>query len=563
MIDEIRVRDVALIRDAQLMPAAGLTVLTGETGAGKTALLSALKLLCGERADSGYVREGASSLSVDGRFFFGDNGADLVASRRVGSDGRSRVSIDGSIASVGELATRVGSMVDLCGQHEHQRLLKQATHVSMLDAWAADAIAPVRETYCDAFSRAQEAAENLARIEEVGRASSVQLDEARYVLQRIQEINPVEGEYEELAAALTRAEHAEALATAADAAHGALAGEQGAIDSVSAAAAALDAVAQVDERFGAQAASLREAAYVLEDVAREALDYRDSIEYDPETLVSNQDRMGALQGLMRTYGPRIEHVLTRRDEAADLVSLVDDSGERVRAAQKALDEAEAALIDAASILDTARSEAAPRFAKAVSEQMARLEMGGAAITCVLDPLDRAHWTKAGPSRFEFMFKPAEGLSARPLSRIASGGEVSRVMLAIKVVLGKTDEVETLVFDEVDAGVGGATAVALADVLVDLAKTHQVLVVTHLPQVAVAGQAHYLVTKQDGVAAPSAHARDMKATDTLGDSEVCIPETMLVPLEGEARIAEIARMLSGKVTKTSCAHASEMLEKAEQ
>ncbi|MEG0505648.1 MAG: AAA family ATPase, partial [Raoultibacter sp.] len=303
MIDEIRVRDVALIRDAQLMPATGLTVLTGETGAGKTALLSALKLLCGERADSSYVREGASSLSVDGRFFFGDDGTDLVASRRVGSDGRSRVNIDGSIASVGELAARVGSMVDLCGQHEHQRLLKQSTHVGMLDAWAADTIAPALEAYRAAYTCAQAAAEDLTRIEDAGKSSSAQLEEARFVLQRIQEINPVEGEYEELASMLARAEHAEALANAADTAHGALAGEQGAIDAVSAAAAALDAVAQVDERFGAQAASLREAAYVLEDVAREALDYRDSIEYDPETLSSNQDRMGALQGLMRSFGP--------------------------------------------------------------------------------------------------------------------------------------------------------------------------------------------------------------------------------------------------------------------
>lgn len=558
MIDEILVKNVALIREARLVPARGLTVLTGETGAGKTALLSALKLLIGERADAGYVREGSQSLLVEGRLFSGDDAEGTVVSRRVGADGRSRVSIDGSMASVGELAARVGSTVDLCGQHEHQRLLRQPAHVDMLDAWAADAIGAPLFAYREALARAQTAAEELARIEEAGRSSSAKLEEARFVLQRIDEVDPEEGEYEELAAALARAEHAESLAHAADTAHGALAGEAGAIDAVNAAASALDSMSNVDERFGAQAASLREAVYVLEDVAREALRYRDSIEYDPEILSQSQARMGALQGLMRTYGPRIEDVLERRAQAAELVTLVDDSADLVCAAERELDEAEAALAAAAEELDAARMQAAPRFADAVTRQMARLEMGGAAIECSIERLDRSRWTKAGPSRFEFLFKPAEGLTARPLARIASGGEVSRVMLAIKVVLGEADEVETLVFDEVDAGVGGATAVALASVLADLALTHQVIVVTHLAQVAVLGQSHYLVAKRDDAGGTVGGA----AEDDGGAGCAHVPETVLVSLEGQARVAEVARMLSGDVSDASLAHAAEMLARAD-
>ena len=571
MIDEIHVQNVALIREAHLVPARGLTVLTGETGAGKTALLSALKLLCGERADAGYVREGSSSLLVEGRLFCGDDLDGTVVSRKVGSDGRSRVSIDGSLASVGELASRVGSTVDLCGQHEHQRLLRQQTHVGMLDAWAAESIGAALAAYREAFSKAQAAAAELERVEEAGQASSAKLDEARFVLQRIDEINPVEGEYEELANTLAKAEHAESLARAADAAHAALAGESGAIDAVSAAAAALDSMSAVDDQFGAQAASLREATYVLEDVAREALAYRDSIEYDPDTLAENQVRMGALQGLMRAFGPRIEDVLARRDEAADLVSLVDDSAERVRRARAEAEKAESELAEAANALDEARREAAPRFAQAVSRQMARLEMGGASIECSLERQARGQWTKTGPSRFEFLFRPAEGLAARPLARIASGGEVSRVMLAIKVVLGETDEVETLVFDEVDAGVGGATAVALAAVLADLAKTHQVIVVTHLPQVAVMGDAHYLVAKQGDAGAPIPRVEGQSGDrDTGGQGAsdgssggLSVPETVLVSLEGEARVAEVARMLSGDASETSLAHAAEMLARGDR
>ena len=367
-------------------------------------------------------------------------------------------------------------------------------------------------------------------------------DEARFVLQRIDAVDPREGEYDELLDDLARVEHAEALAVAANGAHEALAGEQGAIDALGSAVAALDGAARYDAKLGEFADALREAGYVLEDMARETRDYREGVEFDPETLAQQQERMASLQGLLRTYGPRMEDVLARRAEAADLVSLVDDAAERERAAQRELDLAEEARAQAASALADARAEAAPRFAEAVTAQMDRLEMGGAQLVCDLAPLERVQWTKAGPQAVEFLFRPGAGMQARPLARIASGGEVSRVMLAVKVVLGEVDDVDTLVFDEVDAGVGGSTAVALADVLADLARTHQVIVVTHLAQVAVRGQAHYVVRKAAG-------------------DEGAMPETDLRQLPESERPAEIARMLSGDATETSLAHAREMLARA--
>ena len=551
MIDEIQVENLALIRSAALEPARGLTVLTGETGAGKTALLSALKLLMGARADKEAVRDGQDALAVSGRFFGaavanvdGEGGSDasdeVVATRRVTSDGRSRVSVDGRMASVGELARIVAPTIDLCGQHEHQQLMRPAVHVRMLDAWAGEAVASARMVYEGAFALAVAASAELARVREAGEASSAKLDEARFVLQRIDAVDPREGEYAQLLADLAKVEHAEALAVAANTAHEALAGEEGAIDALNSAIAALDGAARYDGALGACAESLREAGYVLEDMARETRDYRDGVEFDPETLAQQQERMAALQGLLRAYGPRMEDVLAKRAEAAELVSLVDDAAEREQAAQRAVDEAEAALAEAARALDEARTEAAPRFAASVTAQMSRLEMGGAELVCDLAPLERDSWTKTGPSAVEFLFRPGAGMQARPLARIASGGEVSRVMLAIKVVLGAVDEVDTLVFDEVDAGVGGSTAVALADVLADLARTHQVIVVTHLAQVAVRGQAHYVVRK-------------------AADVEGAMPETDLRRLAAEERPAEIARMLSGDATEASLAHAREMLK----
>ena len=549
MIDEIQVENLALIRKATLEPARGLTVLTGETGAGKTALLSALKLLMGERADKGSVRDGEDALTVSGRFFGvasledadAYEGAELVATRRVGADGRSRATVNGRMASVGELAGAVAPTVDLCGQHEHQQLMKPAVHVRLLDALAGEDVAAARKAYEQAFDAATEAAAELARVRDASAASSAKLDEARFVLKRIDAVDPREGEYDELAADLSKVEHAEALALAADAAHEALAGESGALDALGGAVTALDGAARFDARLGEWADALREAGYVLEDMARETRAYRDEVEFDPEALARQQERMADLQGLLRAYGPRMEDVLARRAEAADLVSLVDDAAARERAAQKALDAAEEALAQAARVLDEARLQAAPRFGEAVTAQMARLEMGGAQLVCAVEPLERAAWTRTGPSSVEYLFRPGAGMQARPLARIASGGEVSRVMLAVKVVLGAVDEVDTLVFDEVDAGVGGATAVALADVLADLARTHQVIVVTHLAQVAVRGEAHYVVRKAEG--------------------ESGMPETDLQRLSAEERPAEIARMLSGDVTEASLAHAQEMLEQA--
>lgn len=551
MIDEIQVRNLALIKQASLVPAPGLTVLTGETGAGKTALLSALKLLMGVRADKDFVRDGEQSLEVSGRFFGlanaegpdGDEEAsdELVATRRVSSAGRSRVTLDGRMASVRELAARVASTIDLCGQHEQQQLMKPTAHVRMLDAWAGEAVAVPQNAYKQAFSQAKAAAEELDHVLNAGAASSAKLDEARFTLERIDAVGPREGEYEELSARLARAEHAEALALAANRAHEALGGDEGAIDLLNSAIAALDEGGRFDADLSALADSLREAGFVLEDVARSARDYRDGVEFDPEALEQDQERMSALQGLLRAYGPRMVDVLAARDEAADLVSAVDDAAERERAARKKVDAAEQKLASAAQALDQARRTAAPQFAEQVTAQMSRLEMGGAELLCEVRPLPRESWTQAGPSEVEFLFRPGAGMQARPLARIASGGEVSRVMLAIKVVLGQADSVDTLVFDEVDAGVGGSTAVALADVLVDLARTHQVIVVTHLAQVAVRGNAHYTVNKVAG-------------TDGK-------PQTNLQQLSAEQRPAEIARMLSGDATQASLAHAREMLEAA--
>lgn len=537
MIDELHVRDVALIRDASLAPSSGLTVLTGETGAGKSALLSAIKLLVGERADAGAVREGAEGLEVEGRFYVRGGDPDgCVVSRRVGADGRGRVRIDGRMGSVRELAEGVGATVDLCGQHEHQRLLQVQTHVEMLDAWAGEAADAALARYREALAAASDAARELERVRELSRTGAAALEEAEFVCRRIDEVDPAQGELADLEAKLPRAEHGDALLRSALGAREALAGEGGALDAIRDAASEVDDALRYDDALSKHADVLRSALLDLEDVAAELRDYADDLDFDPAELERMRGRWSELQGLLRSYGPTMADVFARRDEARGVVEAASDGGAAIERAQKAADAAEARLADAARALDDVRREAAPRFSAAVSEQMARLEMGTAELEVAFERLPRAEWSRRGASRAEFLYRPGAGLSARPLRKIASGGEVSRVMLALKVVLGESDSAETLVFDEVDAGVGGATAVALAGVLADLARTHQVIVVTHLAQVAVAADEHYLVSK------------------SAGD----VPETTLTPISGEDRVREVARMLSGDTGEASLAHARELL-----
>lgn len=541
MIDEIHVENVALIHEADLVPGTGLTVLTGETGAGKTALLSALKLLMGERADSSAVREGSEGALVEGRLFAGAHDEQgFVAQRRVGPDGRSRARVDGAMASVRELSERVSPLIDLCGQHEHQRLLDASSHVDMVDAWAGAGVAATLEAYRTALAAAQEAARELARVEEASRTQGSRLEEARFAYERICDVDPKPGEYEELEERLPRFEHAEALAGCAHEAAEALSGEGGSLDALNAAISELSRMGRVDAKLAEFADELTGAAITLEDAAAELRRYRDSVDFDPAELAQAQERFSAFKGLLRQWGPRMEDVFARRDEAAELLSLVDDADARVRRAREARDAAEDALARAARDLTKRRNTAAPRFCREVGKQMARLEMGRAELVWDSRELPRERWTAQGPCACELLYRSGAGLTPRPLRRIASGGELSRVMLAAKVVLGESDAVDTLVFDEVDAGVGGATARSLAQVLADLARTHQVIVVTHLAQVAVQGSVHYVVRRSDE-----------------GD----MPETRLVRVEGSDRVTEVARLLSGDASDESLAHARQLLSEA--
>ena len=545
MLDEIVLRNVALIREASMAPARGLTVLTGESGSGKTAFLSGIKLLVGERSSADMVRDGAPMLEVEGRFFpmqSDDPDDDTIALRTVAADGRSRVRLNGSMASVGDLSHVVGASVDLCGQHEHQQLMKAASQARMLDDWIGAPLEPVLAAYQEALQAANEARRAHEELLQAGKEDTARLDEARFVLSRIDAVDPQPGEYDELLAEARKMENVEDLVRNAGGAREAVSGEGGALDSLNQAISLLQAAAHIDRQLDNEVKALTDACFILEDAAR-AIDAAipDADSFDAARLEEVQNRLAAFQGLMRSYGPGMDDVLERRARAAAVIETFGNLDEALAKSARALKQAEAALAKAADALSNMRAQYAPEFAQAVNGVLAKLEMPGCSLLCEVERLDRSRWGTSGPDLVSFAFKPTRDSAPRPLARIASGGELSRVTLAVKTVMGQADQVDTLVFDEVDAGVGGKAALAVGAVLQQLAQTHQVIVVTHLAQIAVLADAHFVVER-------------------AGKSD---PETRLREVAGEARVAEIARMLSGVVDEASLAHAEEMLRDAKR
>ncbi len=537
MLDELHISNVALIRDAWFTPASSFTVITGETGSGKTALINAFKLLVGSRAEAGLVREGTEELKVEGRFFSAQSNEEELVVRRVTAQGRSRISINGSMASVKELSSGVGASVDLCGQHEHQHLMDASHQRDLLDAWGGKAVDKALSSYREAFDEMGKAQKNFERCQQEQTLGAQNLEQARFVVRTIEEVAPQPGEYENLLEELPRFEHAEALLHAAMHVKNNLSGEDSALEKTGEIVSTLESVVRFDASLSQPLQTVRDAYYSLEDVLQEVASYVASIDYSQEELESRQERIAQLQGLMRLYGPRMDDVFVCLADNKDFLSRYEARDELLDQAQERLNQATRTLSYAAHELAKARREALPSFLAAVNAQLERLEMGSAYIEGEFSNLEQNKWSRDGSQTFELLFVPGQNLKPQKLNHIASGGEVSRVMLAIKVVLGDRDEVDTLVFDEIDAGVGGQTALALTSVLKDLSKTHQVIVVTHLAQVAAYADRHFCVQK----------------------TEDATPRTTIALLTEEEREKELARMLSGKVTTTSLTHAKELLK----
>jgi DNA repair protein RecN (Recombination protein N) len=529
MLLELRVENLGIVADLLVPFGSGMTVITGETGAGKTLLIDALELLCGGRADPTVVREGATEARVEGRFAVGDD--EVVLARVVPASGRSRGYVNGGLVTAGELAEWGRRLVDLHGQHTHQSLLQPAEQRTLLDRFAGPSALDARTRVAGARDRARRLAAELGSLGGDARTRAREVDLLRYQLAEIEGAELVDaGEDDRLRAEEELLGDAEAHRAALDAAYGAL--EGAAADALGAAVAALAGRAP----FVAIAERLRGLQGEVADAAHDVRLARDDVVADPERLAAVQARRARLGDLLRKYGPGLDDVLRFAAEARGRLADLEQHDARAAALVAAADEARGEATEAARALTRLRRRAARGLGDAVAGRLRALAMARAVFTVDVTPAELAD---DGADEVTFRFSANAGEPARPLARVASGGELSRAMLALRMVLSEAPP--TLVFDEVDAGIGGEAGVAVGRALAALGGTHQVLCVTHLAQVAAFGDAHVVVTKGER------SGRTVAAAALLLD---------------DARVGELSRMLAGDGdSRAARAHARELLERA--
>jgi DNA repair protein RecN (Recombination protein N) len=569
MIEEIRISSLGVIEESVLELGPGLNVVTGETGAGKTMLVTALGLLLGDRADAGAVRSGAKAARVEGLVAVDDGvGAQvdefggevedgtLVLARQLSAEGRSRAFLGGASVPVSALQSLADRLVAVHGQSDQHRLLRAEAQRDAVDGFAAASVATLKRDYAQAHALLKQVEGELAEVVGAARERAREADVLRLGLAEIEAVEPQPGEDASLAHEEARLGFADTLRAAAEVAREALSSDADAPDAlgtVAAARRALESVREHDDEAGRLSDRVAEISYLLSDVAADVASYASGLETDPARLAVVSERRAALTALTRKYGETIDEVLAWAQVSAARLLDLDNSETRADELRAQRAELRAELGGLAARLSKARREAAVELAEAVSAELTALAMPHARIDIRIgrtpDPdgleVDGETWrfTGSGIDQVEILLAANTGSEPRPLHKGASGGELSRVMLAIEVVLAGTSPVPTFVFDEVDAGVGGKAAVEIGRRLAALARSSQVLVVTHLPQVAAFADRHVVVAKSsDG-------------TVTTSGLEV---------LDAEGRVRELSRMLAGlEASETAMAHAQELLDVARE
>lgn len=554
MIVELTVENLAIIEKAQVSLGPGFTVLTGETGAGKSLLVDALELALGERADTELVRTGAfragvsvvldlssqpallAQLTYDGVAL---EDSSLFIQREVFAEGRSQCRIGGKLTPVSILKQIGTLLVDLHGQHAHQSLLDADRHIGYLDAWIGPPTTALQGQIRQAYGVAEEAKRRLSALQASMRDREHRLDLLRFQVKEIETVAPQPGEVEELEAQLVRLRNVERLASVSFGALEALQEKEGcAIDAIGTAVKALDTCTRFDAELEAVLEPLRSALYALEEGTHGLRAYSDALEADPAVLEQVAERIDALKRLRRKYGEDEAQVLEFLERAREELASLEDSEWSEAALAHAVQEAEGRLIELCSNLSLMRRERAGEFAELVERELRDLAMERAIFEVRVATKPPS---ADGADRVEFFFSANAGEPPRPLGKIASGGEMSRVMLAIKTALAGKAGVPTLIFDEVDAGLGGKAAAVLGKKLEELAQHYQVVAISHLPQIASRAVTHYRIEKGESGGRVTTNVRLLKPDE---------------------RVEELARMLAGEhVTESARQNARDMLSGA--
>ncbi|MDX1931592.1 MAG: DNA repair protein RecN [Capsulimonadales bacterium] len=571
MLTELSVENFALVEKLRLSFGPGLNLLTGETGAGKSILLDALGMALGERTGGDSVRHGADRARVEAVFAVDEQDTRLLdalrqagiepedglllLSRELTAAGKSSVRINGRPATVSMLKSLGDVLVDIHGQHEHQSLLAVERHGDILDAWCGPEAAALKASVAAAHADAQAAARELAALRQDARERARTLDLLAFQRDEIDNADPKPEEEETLAGERSRLANAERLHSAASGAYAALYGGAagnarggrggkmtlaaeggGALDALSTAVSEIEHAVRLDERLATLLESLQNALYAAEDAAREVRDYRDGIEFNPQRLEEIENRLDLLKTLKRKYGDTVADVLRYRQEIGERLETLENAEERIAVLEETVARTTEALRERAARLTEARKAAAEPFAAAIMKELADLAMTATRFAVAVEPREPQ---ANGADRVEFLISPNPGVPLKPLAKIASGGELSRVMLAMKSVLSRIDAVPTLIFDEIDTGIGGRTGTVLGEKLAALSRNAQILCITHLAQIAAQGDRHFFIEKR---------------------TEESRTRVRVSLLDAEERVREIARMLGDADTESAVEYARRMLTK---
>ena len=550
MLETLRISNYALIDDLEVDFRAGFNVLTGETGAGKSIIVHALNLVLGARASSDTVRQGADKARVDAVFRLNapsrrlrrllknqdvdlEDGV-LILSRVVTAEGRSRAHICGNVVPLSVLAAIGDELVDLHGQHEHQSLLKPDRQLELMDAFAGTESAA--QDVAATVSRLRELEDQVAALETEDREQARRIEFRRFEVDEIDAAGLTPGEEEDLKGRRNLVTNAERIFTLASHARTVLyeGEEASAVNAIDAALNDLDELVSIDARFQPLANQLLGARTEVEELATDLRAQTENLEFDPEELERLNERLALIGDLRRKYGGSVDGILEYRDTALEEIDAFESRDQRLAELRLERDAMRASAEQAARDLSKKRRVAARRLDRRVTAALQKLGMKGGQFETRCEPINLG---PNGIDQIQFFLTANPGEKVKPLRQVASGGEVSRIMLALKAVFAEADRIPTLIFDEIDAGVGGHTAKNVARELRGLAKSHQTICVTHIPQIAAAAQAHYRV---------------MKST-RKGRSV-----TAMKHVDGDARVEELARLLDGSVSDVSLEHARALL-----
>jgi DNA repair protein RecN (Recombination protein N) len=556
MLAELNIRNFAIIDEMKVTFDGGLNVISGETGAGKSIIIGAVGLILGDRANVDMIRSFEDAAVVEalfdirgqeglrkriGEIGFGD-GEELIVRRVVSRSGKNRVYINGALASLASLAAIGETLINICGQHEHQMILNPENHADILDEFGG--LMPLRAAYRDSYDRYRSLNERLRGLQELGKKKEEREEFLRFQIGEIAQAEVRAGEDAALLEEKKVIANVQKLIDCADAAYETLYGKSGSVlAEFRTAASAVKEIRKIDNSLKLSDEEMEELYYRIEEAAFTLRDYAKRLSFDPARMEAVEERLELLGRLKRKYGGTLDAVIAKQAGAEDELRSIASVDEEIETLLTAIAGEKKRLSDAAELLSARRREVAAALRETIEKEIRTLRMENSRFEVVFRdrPEGDAAFTEKGTDDLEFYLSANVGEEPKPLRAIASGGELSRIMLALKKVLARTGSVGTIVFDEVDSGIGGATAQIVGQKLREVSRHHQVLCITHLPQIACCGDRHYRVVKR-----------------VAGERT----NTSVAVLSEEERLEEIARMLGGvELTEKTREHAREMLSAA--